>query len=123
MNHKEFPVKMTTIAVLLMGLSATVSWAGELPAQQAAQMHQELSTSMQKMHDDMHKGMMSNDPDVAFAAGMLPHHIGAVEMAKTELKYGTDPQMRKLAKSIIASQGKEIKEMQEWLKAHGQSAE
>ncbi|ENT3015534.1 CopM family metallochaperone [Salmonella enterica] len=67
--------------------------------------------------------MMSNDPDVAFAAGMLPHHIGAVEMAKTELKYGTDPQMRKLAKSIIASQDKEIKEMQEWLKAHGQSAE
>ncbi|MFG5979960.1 DUF305 domain-containing protein, partial [Salmonella enterica subsp. enterica serovar Montevideo] len=65
-----------------MGLSVTVSWAGDLPAQQAAQMHQELSTSMQKMHDDMHKGMMSNDPDVAFAAGMLPHHIGAVEMAK-----------------------------------------
>ncbi|WP_430488163.1 CopM family metallochaperone [Salmonella enterica] len=97
-------MKNTTIAVLLMGLSATVSWAGDLPAQQAAQMHQELSTSMQKMHDDMHKGMMSNDPDVAFAAGMLPHHIGAVEMAKTELKYGTDPQMRKLAQSISKRQ-------------------
>ncbi|EPY0019506.1 DUF305 domain-containing protein [Salmonella enterica subsp. enterica serovar Kiambu] len=35
----------------------------------------------------------------------------------------TDPQMRKLAKSIIASQDKEIKEMQEWLNVHGQSTE
>lgn len=75
MNYKGVPVKITTIAVLLMGLSATVSWAGDLAAQQAAQMYQELSTSMQKMHDDMHKGMMSNDPDVAFAAATLTHHL------------------------------------------------
>ncbi|EBA1269801.1 hypothetical protein FZ148_15395 [Salmonella enterica] len=75
MNHEGFPGKITTIAVLLMGLSATVSWAGDLAAQQAAQMHQELRTSMQKMHDDMHKGMMSNDPDAAFAAATLTHHL------------------------------------------------
>lgn len=73
---------------------------------------------MGTMHEDMMKGMMSNDPDVAFAAGMLPHHIGAVEMARVELKYGKDPQMRQLAKNIIASQDKEIKEMKAWLAEH-----
>ncbi|GBK53924.1 hypothetical protein JFPO14_contig00019-0074 [Edwardsiella piscicida] len=81
-------------------------------------MHHELHGAMGTMHEDMMKGMMSNDPDVAFAAGMLPHHIGAVEMAKVELKYGKDPQMRQLAKSIIASQEKEINEMKAWLAAH-----
>lgn len=115
-------MKMTAIAILLMGLSSAPVFAADLSTQQAAQMHQELNTAMQTMHNDMHKGMMSNDPDVAFAAGMLPHHIGAVEMAKIELKYGTDPEMRQLAKNIIASQDKEIKQMESWLKAHGQPA-
>ncbi|MDU1535376.1 MAG: DUF305 domain-containing protein, partial [Neisseria sp.] len=58
------------------------------------------------------------DPDVAFAAGMLPHHIGAVKMAEVELKYGKDPEMRKLAEDIINTQQAEIEQMQKWLKAH-----
>ncbi|WP_199016599.1 hypothetical protein [Shimwellia pseudoproteus] len=41
-------------------------------------MHHSLKSSMTTMHDNMQKGMMSNDPGVAFAASMLPHHIGAV---------------------------------------------
>lgn len=112
-------MKITTIAVLLMGLTSAVTFAGDLSPAQSAQMHLELKNSMQAMHDGMQKGMMSNDPDIAFAAGMLPHHVGAVDMAKIELKYGSDPEMRQLAKNIIASQDKEIKQMQSWLKAHG----
>ena len=57
-------------------------------------------------------------PDVAFAAGMLPHHIGAVKMAEVELKYGKDPEMRKLAENIINAQQAEIEQMQKWLKVH-----
>lgn len=82
------------------------------------EMHKELKISMQKMQHNMMQGMSYNDPDVAFAAGMLPHHVGAVDMAKVELKYGKNPQMRQLAKNIIAAQGPEIKEMKEWLKQH-----
>ena len=58
------------------------------------------------------------DLTVAFAAGMLPHHIGAVKMAEVELKYGKDPEMRKLAEDIINAQQAEIEQMQKWLKAH-----
>ncbi|MFC2484438.1 MAG: DUF305 domain-containing protein, partial [Haemophilus parainfluenzae] len=52
------------------------------------------------------------------AAGMLPHHIGAVKMAEVELKYGKDPEMRKLAENIINAQKAEIEQMQKWLKVH-----
>jgi uncharacterized protein (DUF305 family) len=53
-------------------------------------------------------------------AAWIPHHRGAVEMAKVELKYGKDPELRKLAEGIISAQESEIKMMQTWLKAHGQ---
>jgi len=57
-----------------------------------------------------------------YAAGMLPHHIGAVKMAEVELKYGKDPEMRKLAENIINAQQAEIEQMQKWLEAHNKGA-
>ena len=81
-------------------------------------MQQELMQGMNQMHQDMMAAMQYQDPDVAFAAGMLPHHIGAVKMAEVELKYGKDPEMRKLAENIINAQQAEIEQMQKWLKVH-----
>ena len=81
-------------------------------------MQQELMQGMNQMNQDMMAAAQYKDPDVAFAAGMLPHHIGAVKMAEVELKYGKDPEMRKLAEDIINTQQAEIEQMQKWLKAH-----
>lgn len=72
--------------------------------------------AMDDMHADMMSGIMDPDPDAAFVRGMLPHHRGAVDMARTALKYGKDPELRKLAQEIIEAQEREIKFMQEWLK-------
>jgi uncharacterized protein (DUF305 family) len=47
---------------------------------------------------------------------MLPHHQAAIDMAKTQLLYGKDPQMRRLAQEIITDQQSEIELMQRWLK-------
>ena len=81
-------------------------------------MQQELMQGMNQMNQDMMAAAQYKDPDVAFAAGMLPHHIGAVKMAEVELKYGKDPEMRKLAENIINAQQAEIEQMQKWLEAH-----
>jgi uncharacterized protein (DUF305 family) len=54
---------------------------------------------------------------------MLPHHQAALDMAKAELKYGKDPQMRRLAQEIVTDQQSEIELMQLWLKRHESSSQ
>ena len=70
---------------------------------------------MNKMGDEMSKAGNLADADTAFAKGMIPHHIGAVEMAKVQLEYGKDETMRKLAQAIIDGQQAEIDLMNGWL--------
>lgn len=104
-------------ATFLSILGSSPVWADSSDTQQ---MQKDYMAPMAGMGDAMHQGVMSKDPDVAFAQGMLPHHQGAVDMAKVELKYGKDPEMRKLAETIIAAQEAEIKQLKAWLQAHPQ---
>ena len=60
----------------------------------------------------------TGNADRDFIVGMVPHHQGAVDNAKIVLQYGTDPEVRKFAESVIAAQEAEIKWMNEWLAAH-----
>lgn len=82
------------------------------------EMQQAYDTSMKSMHDDMMQGILSQDADMAFAKGMLPHHQGAVAMAEVQLKYGKNDEMRKLAQEIIDAQKAEIDLMQNWINQH-----
>jgi len=77
-----------------------------------------MMSGMQKMQHDMAAAPMTGEPDHDFVTMMLPHHQGAVDMAKVELRYGKDPELRKLAEDIIAAQDKEIAQMQAWLMKH-----
>ena len=76
----------------------------------------ELIASMDKMHMAMGAIKPSGNSDVDFVRLMLPHHQAAIDMAKTQLLYGKDPQMRRLAQEIITDQQLEIELMQLWLK-------
>lgn len=76
--------------------------------------HQALMDSMNDM-SEMAQAMTAKDIDVAFICGMIPHHMGAISMAKAELQYGDDPWARDLAQKIIAAQEAEIAAMREWL--------
>ena len=76
----------------------------------------ELGASMDKMHMAMGAIKPSGNNDVDFVRLMLPHHQAAIDMAKTQLVYGKDAQMRRLAQEIITDQQLEIELMQHWLK-------
>ena len=71
------------------------------------------------MHKDMTMSF-TGDTDVDFVTGMIPHHQGAIDMAKVELQYGKDPEIRKLAEDVIKAQESEIAFMNAWLAKHKQ---
>ncbi len=75
----------------------------------------EMNAGMDKMMKDMHSPGYTGNPDVDFLAMMIPHHEGAIEMARLILIYGTDPLVRKLAADIIATQRVEIETMKQRL--------
>jgi uncharacterized protein (DUF305 family) len=77
--------------------------------------HKELAIGMAKMRADMSVGMQATDIDIAFNCAMLPHHQGAISMARVELKYGKDPKNRELAEAIIKAQEKQVGKMLLWL--------
>lgn len=71
----------------------------------------EMDAGMDKMMRNMHAPGYTGNADIDFLAMMIPHHEGAVEMARLELIHGRDPLTRKLAEEIIASQVVEIEGM------------
>jgi uncharacterized protein (DUF305 family) len=75
-----------------------------------------LAQSMTAMHSAMDAVSFVGKPDADFALMMIPHHQGAIEMAKVELQFGTDPNLRRLAQEIIVTQQSEIDVMKLALK-------
>ncbi len=74
-----------------------------------------------KMHKDM-AVLLSGDADRDFIRSMIPHHEGAVAMAKIALEHGKDPEVREIAKSVVAEQEKEIAVMRSWLARRDKAA-
>lgn len=116
-----------TIAALTFVLGAPIALA-QMQGMDMQKMMQEMmpspnDTASTKDFKEVHMKMMkdmhmtfSGNADVDFVKGMIPHHQGAIEMAKVQLKHGKNPENRKLAETIIKDQEKEIAQMKDWLK-------
>ena len=101
----------TTLAALVLLCTAAAAQSPDSPAT-AGYKH-----AMEGMMHGMEHAY-SGDADRDFVTGMLPHHQGAVDMARVELKYGRDPALLRLAREIVASQTREQAFMRRWLAQH-----
>ena len=72
-----------------------------------------------RMHREMAIAFTGN-ADIDFVRGMIPHHQGAIDMARVVLQYGANEQTKKWANEIIGAQEREIAEMREWLTKNAQ---
>jgi uncharacterized protein (DUF305 family) len=109
---------MSTVAQPETTATTTAASHHEHEALMAAGAHQassgfqrEMDAGMARMMEDMHSPGFSGHADIDFLAMMIPHHAGAVEMARLLLQHGRDPATRQLAEEIIASQVVEIESM------------
>jgi uncharacterized protein (DUF305 family) len=83
----------------------------------------DMKGTMKGMSDKMAAMPMSGNTDIDFAMMMREHHVGAIDMAQAQLQNGKEPQMRKLAKEIIAAQKKEIATIDKFLATHPHAAD
>ena len=110
-------------SALLLGAAASQAASldhsahGQQPQASASSLtaaSQAYAEANQRMHSEMAIDFSGN-PDIDFVKAMIPHHQGALEMAKIVLAYGQDAQIRALAEEVIAAQQREIQHMQQWL--------
>ena len=132
-------LKTVTTAVMIVGVAGGIAFAqsshqghgsapmgGPTPAMMDDMQPKPGDSPFIKAMKESHMRMMTNmhvkltgDPDVDFRTSMIPHHQGAVDMAKVALEFAKDPETKKMAQAIITDQEREIAEMQAWLKKHG----
>jgi hypothetical protein len=135
--HPKSTRMFTSHVVLAIALAAGLSFAplGQARAQHSGhQGHQGTKkrgtaapatpavAGYQAAHASMMRGMSvpyTGDPDVDFRVQMIPHHQGAIDMARVALRYAKDPWTRQAAEGVIVEQQREIAEMQQWLARRG----
>jgi uncharacterized protein (DUF305 family) len=87
--------------------ASAIPWCSGVPDTSPSDFYSEMMGVNAGMHESM-QVVPSGDPHRDFMRMMIPHHQGAIDMARVLLKYGRDEKLKRLAQSIIVEQGQEI---------------
>ena len=112
---------MKTAAKLVLILTLATSATGAIAqnGQHAAESTKAFKAADMNMMKNMDAAPYTGNPDIDFRTHMIPHHQGAIAMAKVALKYANDAETKRMAQKIIDDQEKEVANMQAWLKKKG----
>ena len=126
MRHLVWAVGAGLAAAVAGG---TISWGHDHMHMGHGAQHRAADTPATRDFKASHEQMMRNmavpytgDPDVDFRLQMIPHHQGAIDMAKVAMRHAKDPWSKQLAEAIIVEQQREIAQMRGWLASHGVTA-
>jgi uncharacterized protein (DUF305 family) len=112
---------MKTAAKLFAIIALTTATTGTIAqnALHGSESTKQFKASNMNMMKSMDAAPYTGNPDVDFRTHMIPHHEGAIAMAKVGLKYANDAETKRMAQKIIDDQEKEVADMQAWLKKNG----
>src|SRR5215472_1815043 len=110
-NRNQLLLSGTLVFAIVSWCSSTLAEGHTSQTNADPAFGEQLMHSMEIMDKDMMAAPMTGDPDHDFSVMMIPHHQGAVEMAKAVLLYGKDPVLKRLAQEIIVTQQQEIEVM------------
>ena len=111
-------MKTAAKLVVIIALATSATGAIAQNGQHAAESTKEFKAADMKMKN-MDAAPYTGNPDIDFRTHMIPHHQGAIAMAKVALKYANDAETKRMAQKIIDDQEKEVANMQAWLKKKG----
>ena len=112
-------MKLAAKLFVIIALTAPAAAAVAQNAQHGSDSMKEFKAADMNMMKNMNAAPYTGNPDVDFRTHMIPHHEGAIAMAKVGLKYANDAETKRMAQEIIDDQEKEVADMQAWLKKNG----
>lgn len=109
-------MRALAIAAMLVVFHCGCDQKNTMDGEHGMKMSGDMDKDMRMMNDRMVKHLGTKDPkyEDRFIDMMIPHHEGAIRMANHALENANRPELKAMARDVIAAQEKEIEQLKKW---------